>query len=43
MLHNVELHNLLCPSNIIGMMLLRGMSWIGHTARMGGGGEEDTL
>jgi hypothetical protein len=34
-LHNEELHNLYSPSNIIGMMMSRGMRCAGHVARMG--------
>jgi hypothetical protein len=34
-LHNEELHNLYFSSNIIRMIKLRRMRWVGHVARMG--------
>jgi hypothetical protein len=34
-MHNEEFHNLYCSSNIIRMMKLRRMRWVGHVTRMG--------
>jgi hypothetical protein len=36
-LHNEELHNLYCSPNIVRVMKLRGMRWVGHVAWMGEG------
>jgi hypothetical protein len=33
--HNEELHNLFSSPNIIRMIKSRGLSWMGHVARMG--------
>jgi hypothetical protein len=35
-LHNEELHNLHTSPNIIRVMKLRRMKWVGHVARMYG-------
>ena len=37
-LHNEELNNLYSP-NIVRVIKSRRMRWVGHVARMGGGGE----
>jgi hypothetical protein len=34
-LHNEELHDLYCSSNIIRMIKLRGIRWAGNLARIG--------
>jgi hypothetical protein len=34
-LHNEELHNLYCSSNVIRMIKSRKMRWAGHVPRMG--------
>jgi hypothetical protein len=34
-LHNQELHNWYCSTNIIRMIKSRRMRWAGHVARMG--------
>jgi hypothetical protein len=34
-LHNEEFHNLHASPNIITMMKLRKMTWVGHVERMG--------
>jgi len=36
-LHNEELNDLYCSSNILRVIKLRGMKWAGHVARMGEG------
>jgi hypothetical protein len=36
-LHNVELNDLYCLSNIVRVMKSRRMRWAGHVARMGEG------
>ena len=34
-LHNEELNDLYCPSNIVQVIKLRRMRWAGHVARVG--------
>ena len=34
-LHNEELNDLYCSSNIVRVIKSRGMRWAGHVARMG--------
>jgi len=36
-LHNAELNDLYCSPNIVRVMKLRRMRWVGHVARMGEG------
>jgi hypothetical protein len=34
-LHNGELNDLYCSRNIVGVIKLRRMRWVGHVARIG--------
>ena len=36
-LHNVELNDLYYPPNIVWVMILRRMRWVGHVAHVGEG------
>ena len=36
-LHNEELNDLYCSSNIVWVIKYRRMRWVGHVARMGRG------